>query len=54
MRERLATAMGVGNPRLNVKATRGEGMGFIGRLEGVAAMAVATIVRPDNSSASTD
>ncbi len=54
MRERLATAMGVGNPRLNVKATRGEGMGFIGRLEGVAAMAVATIARPDDPSAPTD
>ena len=49
MRERLATAMGVGKPRLNVKATRGEGMGFVGRLEGVAAMAVATITRPDDS-----
>jgi 2-C-methyl-D-erythritol 2,4-cyclodiphosphate synthase len=48
MRERLAAALGVANPRLNVKATRGEGMGFIGRLEGVAAMAVATITRPDD------
>jgi 2-C-methyl-D-erythritol 2,4-cyclodiphosphate synthase len=47
MRERLATALGVAKPRVNVKATRGEGMGFIGRLEGVAAMAVATITRPD-------
>jgi 2-C-methyl-D-erythritol 2,4-cyclodiphosphate synthase len=48
MRDRLATALGVTNRRLNVKATRGEGMGFIGRLEGVAAMAVATITRPDD------
>jgi 2-C-methyl-D-erythritol 2,4-cyclodiphosphate synthase len=54
MRERLATAMAVGNSRLNLKATRGEGMGFIGRLEGVAAMAVATIARPDDPSTSTD
>jgi 2-C-methyl-D-erythritol 2,4-cyclodiphosphate synthase len=46
MRERLAAALGVATTRLNVKATRGEGMGFIGRLEGVAAMAVATITRP--------
>jgi 2-C-methyl-D-erythritol 2,4-cyclodiphosphate synthase len=48
MRERLAAALGVANSRLNIKATRGEGMGFIGRLEGVAAMAVATITRPDD------
>jgi 2-C-methyl-D-erythritol 2,4-cyclodiphosphate synthase len=48
MRERLAAALGVADARLNVKATRGEGMGFIGRLEGVAAMAVATITRPDD------
>jgi 2-C-methyl-D-erythritol 2,4-cyclodiphosphate synthase len=48
MRDRLAAALGVANRRLNVKATRGEGMGFIGRLEGVAAMAVATITRPDD------
>jgi 2-C-methyl-D-erythritol 2,4-cyclodiphosphate synthase len=48
MRERLAAALGVAHARLNVKATRGEGMGFIGRLEGAAAMAVATITRPDD------
>ena len=51
MRDRLAEALGVAQPRVNVKATRGEGMGFIGRLEGVAAMAVATVVRPDDSTA---
>jgi 2-C-methyl-D-erythritol 2,4-cyclodiphosphate synthase len=28
---------------VNVKATTGEGMGFVGRGEGVAALAVATI-----------
>jgi 2C-methyl-D-erythritol 2,4-cyclodiphosphate synthase len=28
-----------------VKATRGEGMGFVGRQEGAAALAVATIER---------
>jgi 2-C-methyl-D-erythritol 2,4-cyclodiphosphate synthase len=48
MRDRLAAALGVADNRLNVKATRGEGMGFVGRLEGVAAMAVATITRPDD------
>jgi 2-C-methyl-D-erythritol 2,4-cyclodiphosphate synthase len=28
---------------VNVKATRGEGMGFVGRQEGAAALAVATV-----------
>ena len=43
MRHRLGEAMGVPDSQVNVKATRGEGMGFIGREEGVAALAVATI-----------
>ncbi len=46
---RLVDALGVADSQLNVKATRGEGMGFIGRLEGAAALAVATITRPDPS-----
>lgn len=47
IRARLIEALDVSEARLNVKATRGEGMGFIGRLEGAAALAVATITRPD-------
>jgi 2-C-methyl-D-erythritol 2,4-cyclodiphosphate synthase len=43
MRERLAAALGLEAERVNVKATTGEGMGFVGREEGAAAMAVATI-----------
>lgn len=39
----LAEALGVGPERVNVKATRGEGMGFVGREEGAAALAVATV-----------
>jgi 2-C-methyl-D-erythritol 2,4-cyclodiphosphate synthase len=43
MRARLADALGLGVERVSVKATRGEGMGFIGRAEGAAALAVATL-----------
>lgn len=43
MRSNVASAMGLEPGRVNVKATRGEGMGFIGRLEGAAALAVATL-----------
>ncbi|MGH2854362.1 MAG: 2-C-methyl-D-erythritol 2,4-cyclodiphosphate synthase [Solirubrobacteraceae bacterium] len=41
--ERLARALGLGGKRVNVKATTGEGMGFVGRGEGVAALAVASL-----------
>jgi 2-C-methyl-D-erythritol 2,4-cyclodiphosphate synthase len=47
MRETLATAMGISLAHVNVKATTGERMGFVGRGEGVAAMAVATLDRPE-------
>lgn len=43
MRERLAAALGVSPAQVNVKATTGEGMGFVGREEGVAALAVAML-----------
>ncbi|HZE04827.1 MAG TPA: 2-C-methyl-D-erythritol 2,4-cyclodiphosphate synthase, partial [Solirubrobacteraceae bacterium] len=43
MRERLADALGLPVAHVSVKATRGEGMGFVGREEGVAALAVATV-----------
>jgi 2-C-methyl-D-erythritol 2,4-cyclodiphosphate synthase len=43
MRRGLAQAMGLGIEQVNVKATRGEGMGFVGREEGAAAMAIATV-----------
>ena len=47
MRETLAGVLQVGLGHVNVKATTGEGMGFVGRGEGVATMAVATIDRPE-------
>jgi 2-C-methyl-D-erythritol 2,4-cyclodiphosphate synthase len=45
MAERLATALGVAASAVNVKAKTNEGMGFIGRGEGIAALAVAQIER---------
>jgi 2-C-methyl-D-erythritol 2,4-cyclodiphosphate synthase len=43
MRARLADALELDIGHVSVKATRGEGMGFVGREEGVAALAVATV-----------
>ena len=43
MRERMAQALSVEMNSVSVKATRAEGMGAIGRREGVAVMAVATV-----------
>ena len=39
----LTDALGLPSGRISVKATRGEGMGFVGRGEGAAALAVATV-----------
>jgi 2-C-methyl-D-erythritol 2,4-cyclodiphosphate synthase len=46
IRMTLAGALGVTAASVNVKATTGEGMGFVGRGEGVGALAVATLRRP--------
>ena len=43
MRTRLADAAGVEPGAVNVKFTTGERMGFVGRGEGIAALAVATV-----------
>jgi 2-C-methyl-D-erythritol 4-phosphate cytidylyltransferase/2-C-methyl-D-erythritol 2,4-cyclodiphosphate synthase len=45
MRARLAEALGVPPSQVNVKATTGEGMGFVGRGEGIAAHAVVLLAR---------
>jgi 2-C-methyl-D-erythritol 2,4-cyclodiphosphate synthase len=47
IRQTLADAMRIGLGHVNVKATTGERMGFVGRGEGVAAMAIATLDRPE-------
>jgi 2-C-methyl-D-erythritol 2,4-cyclodiphosphate synthase len=45
IRERLAAVLGIELARANVKASTGEGMGFVGRGEGVATLAVAGLRR---------
>ena len=44
MRANLARALGVGVERVSLKATRHEGLGALGRGEGLAAIAVALLV----------
>lgn len=43
IRESLAGVIGLPVSHVSVKATSGEGMGFVGRQEGAAALAVATV-----------
>jgi 2-C-methyl-D-erythritol 2,4-cyclodiphosphate synthase len=43
IRASLAAGLGIEPGQVNVKASTGEGMGFVGREEGVAALAVATL-----------
>jgi 2-C-methyl-D-erythritol 2,4-cyclodiphosphate synthase len=45
IRASLAAALGLPEDAVNVKATTGERMGFVGRGEGAAALAVATLDR---------
>jgi 2-C-methyl-D-erythritol 2,4-cyclodiphosphate synthase len=46
IRASLAGVLGLEIEHVSVKATRGEGMGFVGREEGAAALAVATVEWP--------
>jgi 2-C-methyl-D-erythritol 4-phosphate cytidylyltransferase/2-C-methyl-D-erythritol 2,4-cyclodiphosphate synthase len=46
MRERIASLLGLDMSQVSIKATTNEGLGFVGRGEGIAAMATATVRLP--------
>ncbi len=46
MVEKLAAILALAPERISIKATTNEGMGFVGREEGIAALATATVVYP--------
>jgi 2-C-methyl-D-erythritol 2,4-cyclodiphosphate synthase len=43
MAEHLAAALGADRDRINIKAKTNEGMGFVGRGEGIAVLATAAL-----------
>ncbi len=46
MKENIATALGINLKRVGIKASTNEHLGFIGRGEGIAALAVASVELP--------
>jgi 2-C-methyl-D-erythritol 2,4-cyclodiphosphate synthase len=49
MREELARALGVTKDEVSVKATRNEGLGAVGRGEGLLALAVVTVIAKESA-----
>jgi 2-C-methyl-D-erythritol 2,4-cyclodiphosphate synthase len=49
MKQHIAEALGVPVNKIGIKATTNEQMGFIGRGEGIAAMAVASVELPEGA-----
>ena len=47
MKKNIAVALGIPETKVGIKATTNEHMGFIGREEGIAAMAVASVNLPE-------
>ena len=47
MKEEIAAALGIGSGDVGIKATTNETMGFVGRGEGIAALASASIALPE-------
>ena len=47
MKERVGAALGLPPARIGIKATTNESMGFLGRSEGMAALATACMDRPE-------
>ncbi|MBP7826726.1 MAG: 2-C-methyl-D-erythritol 2,4-cyclodiphosphate synthase [Verrucomicrobia bacterium] len=47
MKQHIAAALGVTPKQIGIKATTNEGMGFVGREEGIAALAVASVDLPE-------
>ena len=45
MRRRIAKELGIATAQVSVKATTNEGLGFVGRREGCAALATAVLIR---------
>jgi len=53
MRAAIGRALGLDGDAIGIKATTNEGMGFVGRGEGIAALAVATVYREAPASTQT-